>query len=138
MATFNLEDLFTADNEEKGVWVEPIIDGEGIGIELLLTGPDTDENAANAEHYKKQLDELEKNKDPIDKAKKRKDLDAKRVAQFVKGIRAANGSEVLFNGKSLEYSIPLIETFFLKAPLVQQWVLQFVFNTANFMKRKKN
>ena len=136
--TINLEDLFTEEREKEGVWFEPKIKGVGCGIEFLVTGRSTDENIAGGERYDKAVAALEDMKDPIEKSKKQKELFANRIAEFVKGIRPANGSELMYNGKPLEYSVPLIQKLFQQAPLISGQIFSFVTDTTNFMKREKN
>ena len=134
----NIEDFFTEDNEKEGIWFEPKIKGVPCGIEFLVTGRGTDENIANSERYDKTLAELEDIKDPLEKVKKAKKADADRVAEFVKGIRAAVGSEVKYEGKPLEYSVPMIQQLLLKSPLIKNEIIKFAMDTANFIKREKN
>ena len=138
MKTINIEDFFTEDNEVSGVWFEPKIKGTPCGLEFLVTGKNTDENIAATERYEKKLAELEDIKDPVEKAKKAKVADANRVAEFVKGLRVAEGYKVNFEGKTIEYSVPLIQQIFLKSPLIKAEVIKFVMETANFIKREKN
>jgi len=138
MKTIDLEDFFTEEREKEGVWFEPKIKGKPCGIELLVTGRGTDENVVGGERYLKARAESEEIKDPVEKERRQKELFANRVAEFVKGIRAAEGSEVKYNGKPLEYSIPMIQKLFLQAPLITTAVYDFVTDTANFMKREKN
>lgn len=133
----NLNDYFTEENEKKGIWVSPVIDGEKLEIELLVTGANDNRNAANADRYSKKLAELEDVKDLEEKRLKKKDLDAERCADFVSGIRAVGGAEIEIDGKVGEYSKEMIIKFFRNAPLVQNWVLEFAYNTVNFMKGKK-
>lgn len=134
----NIEDFFTEDNEKEGVWFEPKVGGQLCGIQFLVTGTGTDENVVASERFEKQVDELEDEKDPIEKSKKRKVLEANRVAEFVIGIRAAEGEKVLFGGKPLEYSVPLVQQILLKSPLIRSEIIKFATNTANFIKREKN
>lgn len=134
----NLEDFFTDDNEKNGIWFEPKIKGIPCGFEFLVTGTGTDENIANSERFEKALSETEDIKDPIERVKKQKILDANRVAEFVKGIRATEGHEVLSGGKPVEYSVPLIQKILLKSPLIKQELIRFAKDTANFIKREKN
>ena len=136
--TINLEDFFTEDHEKEGVWFEPKVKGIGCGIELLVTGTGTDENIVAAEHYDKESAELENIKDPIERVRKQKALDANRVAEFVKGIRVVEGCDVKFNGGKFEYSVPLIQQLMLKSPLIRNEVIRFVRDTTNFIKREKN
>lgn len=134
----NIEDFFTDDNEKEGIWFEPKIKGVPCGIEFLVTGTGTDENVAGTERYEKEMAETEDIKDPIEKVKKQKEIDANRVAQFVKGIRAAKDSEVQYNGKPLEYSVPLIQKLLFKSPLIKFAIINFAKDTANFIKREKD
>ena len=143
MKTINIEDFFTEDNEVSGMWFEPKIRTklgtlEPCGLEFQLTGKDTDENIAATERYEKRLAELEDIKDPIEKARKSKELDAERVAEFVKGIRVTEGYAVNFGGKQIEYSADVVRKIFLKSPLIRAEVIKFVMETANFIKRENN
>lgn len=136
--TINVEDFFTEEHEAEGVWFEPRINGTPCGIEFLVTGTGTDENVVGAERYEKAIAELEDIKDQLEKVRKQKILDANRVAEFVHGIRAAGGSNVQFNGKPIEYSVPFIQELLLKAPLIKVEIIKFARDTTNFIKREKN
>lgn len=140
--SINIEDFFTEDNEKEGIWFEPKIKGVPCGIEFLVTGTGTDENVANSERYEKELAESEEIKDPIERVRKQKEIDANRVAQFVKGIRVADrekgDNEVKYQGKPLEYSVPLIQKLLLKSPLIKFAIINFAKDTANFIKWEKN
>lgn len=134
----NLEDFFTDDNEKDGIWFEPKIKGIPCGFEFLVTGVGTDENIANSERFEKAMAETEDIKDPIERVKKQKVLDANRVAEFVKGIRATDGHEIYSGGKPVEYSVPLIQRIIFKSPLIKLELIRFAKDTANFIKREKN
>ncbi len=136
--TVNLEDFFTEDNERNGIWFEPKIDGRPCGIEFLVTGAGTDSNLVENERYDKAMAEAEDIKDQIEKVNKKKEIDANRVACLVKGIRAVKGKNVMFEGKPLEYSVPLIQKLMLKSPLIKLEIVKFATKTANFIKREKN
>ena len=134
----DLEDFFTIDNEQAGKWFEPKINGIPCGFEFLVTGKDTDENVIASERYDKALAEVEDIKDSFERTKKKKELDANRVADFVNGIRAAGGKELHFGGKPLEYSKPFIQQLLLKSPLIKEEIVRFAIDTANFIGREKN
>lgn len=134
----NIEDFFTADNEDSGVWFEPRIKGNPCGIEFLVTGANTDKNAAQAERFKKERAKIEELKDPEERAKKLKEIDAKRGADFVIGIRPAKGCKINFDGQELTYSKPTIEKILLGAPLIRIEIINFAYETENFMKGKNN
>lgn len=134
----NIEDFFTVDNEKDGIWFEPKINDIPCGIEFLVTGTGTDENVAASERFEKEMAKLEDLKDPIERTKQRKILDANRVAEVIKGIRPANGKDLQFGGKPLEYSVPLIQQIMLKSPLIKMEIVKFAVKTENFIKREKN
>lgn len=134
----HIEDFFTEEHEKEGIWFEPKIEGVPCGIQFLVTGTGTDENVANGERYDKAVAELEDIKDPVEKVKKRKVLDANRVAEFVKGVKAADDCDADFKGKAIEYSVPFVQELLLKAPLIQIEIIRFAKITENFIKREKN
>jgi len=133
----NIEDFFTEDTEKEGVWFEPVIGGEGCGIEFLVTGAGADSNLIENERYEKAMAEAEKIKDQIEKTKKKKEIDAKRVASIVKGIRNKEGYEGKFGGKPLEYSAPFVYQIMLHSPLIKAEIVKFSIRTTNFIKREK-
>lgn len=134
----NIEDFFTVDNEKEGIWFEPRINNIPCGIEFLVTGKGTDENIARSERFEKKVSELQKIKDPEERIAAIKKADAERVAEFVKGVRAAEGCNTMFGGKPLEYSVPLVQKIMLKSPLIKDEITDFASNTVNFIKREKN
>jgi hypothetical protein len=136
--TVNLEDFFSDDNEKAGIWFEPKIDGEPCGIEFLVTGAGTDDNLVENERYEKAMAEAEDIKDQKERVNRRKEIDADRIAALVKGIRAADGNELMYNGKPIEYSVPVIKQLMLKSPLIKLEIVKFSTKTANFIKREKN
>ena len=133
----NIENFFTEDNEKEGIWFEPKIEGEPCGIEFLVTGAGSDDNLVENERYEKAMAEAEDIKDQKEKVQKKKEIDANRIAALVQGIRAADGAEILFNGKPLEFSRPFIQQLMLKSPLIKVEIVKFAMKTANFIKREK-
>lgn len=133
----NIEDFFTTKNEEEGMWFEPSVEGIPCGIEFLVTGLHAEENVSKMEHYDSLQKDLKKIKDPIERAKEEKRLDAKRVASLIKGLRATEDCEINFNGKPLEFSVPLIEEIFYQSPLIKLAVAEFSISVVNFMNWKK-
>lgn len=134
----NIEDFFTEDNEKAGIWFEPKIDEKPCGIEFLVTGASTDDNLIENERYEKAMAEAEEIKDQKERVNKKKVIDANRIAALVKGIRAADGNELMFGGKPLEYSVPFLQQLMLKSPLIKVEIVKFSLKTANFIKREKN
>lgn len=136
--TLHLEDLFTMDNEKKGVWFEPEIEGYGIGIEFLVKGASTDEALADNEHFEKKYINAREIKDSIERQDELMKVDAARCAKLVAGIRATSDCEVDFEGKPLEYSQEFIEKLFYKSPMIKTAIVKFAAKPSNFIKGKKN
>lgn len=134
----HLEDLFTRVNEEKGIWFEPKINGQGIGIEFLVKGATTDEAMADDEHYEKLYAEAKEIKDLIAQKEKLMKVDAERCARLVAGVRATENCDIDFEGKPIEYSKELIEKLFYNSPLIKKAIVDFSSKTTNFIKRKKD
>ena len=138
LKVINLEDYYSEDNEREGVWASPEDIDVDCPFEFLLTGANDPRNVAYAERYSKKLDELEDIKDLEEKAEKRKDLDAERIADFVQGMRPKTGYKLTVGKEDFVYSKPYIIKFFRKSPLIQNWAFRFVYKTANFIGRKKD
>lgn len=136
--TVHLEDLFTMDNEKKGIWFEPKIEGYGIGIEFLVKGATTDEALADNEHFEKKYINAREIKDSIERQDELMKVDAARCAKLVAGIRATSDCKVDFEGKPLEYSQEFIEKLFYKSPLIKTAIVNFAAKPSNFIKGKKN
>lgn len=136
--TVNVEDFFSEEYESNGEWFQPIVKGKPCGIEFLVTGMGKDENLVSQERYEKEMAKLEELKDPVEKVRKQKQLDAKHIASFVRGIRPAQGCEAMIGGKPIEYSVPFIEDFLFKAPLIKIQIIKFARDTSNFIKGEKN
>ena len=134
----NVEDFYTEENEDNGRWMQPVIKGRPCGIEFLVTGMGKDENLVSQERYEKEMAKLEELKDPVEKVKRQKKLDAKHIASFVHGVRAAEGCEAMIGGKPIEYSVPFIEEFLFNAPLIKVQIAKFARETTNFTGREKN
>lgn len=134
----NIADFFTLENEEKGVWFEPVINGQPCGIEFKVTGAGTDKNVSNAERYEKKISEIkDKYHDPEEMNREIRKANAARVAEFVSGIRSAPGCEIEFDGKSVEYSDEMIQKIMYNSPLIANEILAYAVRAANFMTGKR-
>lgn len=132
----HIEDFFTRDNEEKGKWFEPKIDGVSCGFEFLVTGATTNEAMADDEHFESLYAKADEIKDPVERFEQKMKVDAERCARLVKGIRPAKDCEIDFDGKDIEYTQELIETIFYKSPLIKKAVTNYASKTANFINRE--
>lgn len=134
----DISDFFTTDNEDKGMWFEPVIDGSKTGIEFQVIGANSDKNAVSAERYNKKLAEINAIKDPAEASAKRKELEADRIADLVVGVRSKPGTTVVVNKKPLEYSREVIVLLMRKSPMMAQAIFNFAYKTSNFMKKNNS
>lgn len=137
----DIADFFTTTNEKEGVWYElKARDSEGnpvgTGIEVLLLGYASDENAISAEVYRKEKELSDKEKDPIKKNKMEIDSVCKRIGAVIKDIRAKDGHEMLIHGEPLKYSPEIIRKILYESIDIRTDVFKATFNDANFMTKK--
>ncbi len=135
---FDLADIiFTKDNEEEGVWVEPEIFGIKIGVEFKVIGANSDKLIPVIEEFNKKYGEINAIKDPAEKARKADELYIDTAAKRTVGLRCAEDAEVVIEGKPIEYSDELVRHIFEKSPVCAQYIVLFSRNTENFTNRKK-
>lgn len=133
----SLESFFTKTNEIKGKWFEPKIKNQGVGFEFLVCGAGTDEAMADDEHFDSLYAQAENIKDPVERNAQKQLVDAQRCARLVKGLRPAEGVELDYDNKPIEYTQELIEQIFLQSPLIKKAVVAFATETANFINWEK-
>lgn len=130
----NIENFFTEENERKGVWHEPVIDDIPCGIEFLLTGIHTDEATIELTKIDEKSEKIrESTMDESEKEKLLDDLDAERVAVITKGIRAKDGSQLVKNGKPIEFSKEFAKEFYKNCPAIKMHNVDFVLKSSSFM-----
>lgn len=137
---FDIENLFTEKNEREGVWFEPVFEDVHCGVEFLLIGINSEEASTAMIHFDELADEIRDSKDEDSvKEQKLRDLEAERVASFVKGIRATDGSELQLAGETVTDSNvkKVAKELFINSPDVKLACVDFVLKSSNFMKIKK-
>lgn len=134
--TIDIENYFTEKNEREGVWHEPVIDDVETGLLFLLIGIHSEEAEKKMNEFDKKSDKV-RNSELSDKEKEEKltELDAERVAAFVKDIKTKDGAELTRNGKPIEFSAGLMKELFLNNPDLKMEIVDFVLKSANFIKR---
>lgn len=137
---FDIENLFTEKNEREGVWFEPVFEDVHCGVEFLLIGVNSEEASTAMIRFDELADKIRgsKNEDSV-KEQKLRELDAERVASFVKGIRATDGSELQLAGETVTDSNvkKVAKELFINSPDVKLACVDFVLKSSNFMKIKK-
>ena len=137
---FDIENLFTEKNEREGVWFEPVFEDVHCGVEFLLIGINSEEASTAMIHFDELADEIRDSKDEDSvKEQKLRNLEAERVASFVKGIRATDGSELQLAGETVTDSNvkKVAKELFINSPDVKLACVDFVLKSSNFMKIKK-
>ena len=137
--TFDLADLiFTKDNENEGVWVEPELFGVKIGVEFKVIGANCDKLITVIEEFNKKYAEVSAIKDTTERAKALDELYVDTAAKRTIGLRCAPDAEVTIEGNPVEYSDAVVRHIFEKSPVCAQFIVLFSRNTENFTNRKKN
>lgn len=137
---FDIENLFTEKNEREGVWFEPVFEDVHCGVEFLLIGINSEEASTAMIRFDELADKIRDSKDEDSvKEQKLRELDAERVASFVKGIRATDGSELQLAGEAVTDSTvkKVAKELFINSPDVKLACVDFVLKSSNFMKIKK-
>ncbi len=132
----NLGKFATRENSEKGVWVEPVLFGEKLGVEFCVIGADSDEARRFTREQAKEIASLKKEeRDEIDWVERSKNGTAARIKSMrVVGNEAAPvelGSEVIEN-TSIGY-----KKIFTEIPEVQDFIWSFSEARVNFLSQPK-
>lgn len=137
MEIIKIENFFTRDNEEKGVWFEAVVNGQKTGIEGLVLGANSSTAIIATNQWNKEIEEQKLIEDDIEKNAQYEMSCAKRVAAIVSKLRGKDGKELSFKGKtSLDKSD--IEEIMLNSPAMAASFLNFSNRNANFLEGKKN
>lgn len=135
MKTVKIENFFTDVNEREGVWYEPFGEKKW-NLQLLLIGIHSEEAEKLMNEYDEKSDKIRDDAKLSDeeKDKKLEELDAERVASLCKGIKSVDGSEVTYNGKSVESVFEVAKELFLNSTPLKMDCVDFIVNSANFVK----
>lgn len=137
METIKIENFFTRDNEENGVWFEAVVNGQPTGIEGLVLGANSSTAIIATNQWNKEVEEQKLIEDDVEKNNAYEVSCAKRVAAIVSKLRGKGGKELSFNGKTtLDKSD--IELIMLNSPAMAASFLSFSNRNANFLEGKKN
>ena len=158
--TIKIENFFTRDNEENGVWFEAVVNGQKTGIEGLVLGSNSSSAiiATKGEGiirnifpnhltiYTGKLMEMGGKiklldpkliEDEVERNNAYEISCAKRVAAIVSKLRGKDGKDLSFRGKtSLDKTD--IEMIMLNSPALAASFLNFSNRNANFLEGKKN
>lgn len=125
----DLKKFFTKQNEESGKWFDIEIAGEVFKVKLY--GPNsTTATLANASFYKER-DEILKEKDSEERAKKLEKAIIKKLAKVVGDIKDSDGNEVMFGDKpfSAENAVELLD----EAPIVADEIYRLSQEAESFL-----
>lgn len=128
--------FFSKDNEEKGVWYEPTVDGRKVGFELRIYGANSNKADVLNDVWAKTKTELASITDVAVRLKKTDEAFATRVAGYVSDIRGKNGAKLTISGKEIDKAD--IEQIMANSPALEEEVLRFAARNENFLEIKKN
>lgn len=132
-----IENFFTRENEENGVWYEAVINGQPTGIEGLVLGANSTTAIVATNQWTKEIEEQKLIEDEAEKKVQYELSCAKRAAAVVQKLRGKNGKQLCFGEKtSLDKSD--IEKIMLNSPALATCFLNFSGRNSNFLEGKKN
>lgn len=135
--TIKIENFFTRDNEENGVWFEAVVNGQKTGIEGLVLGSNSSSAIIATNQWNKEIEEQKLIEDEVERNNAYEISCAKRVAAIVSKLRGKDGKDLSFRGKtSLDKTD--IEMIMLNSPALAASFLNFSNRNANFLEGKKN
>lgn len=132
-----IENFFTRENEENGVWYEAVINGQPTGIEGLVLGANSTTAIVAQNQFNKEVEEQKLIEDFEEKTVQYELSCAKRAAAVVQKLRAKGGKQLSFGDKtSLDKSD--IEKIMLNSPALAACFISFSGRNSNFLEGKKN
>ncbi len=130
--TIDIADFFTIENEEQGIWYEPL----DCGIEFKLLGASSDAAVTAGEQYDKDLTAAEKEQDVVKRARLNKDALVKRLAATIVDVRGKDGVQPEIKGKPLVYSKENILAILNGSAVIRDALLKGLATKSNFMMKK--
>lgn len=135
---FNKKEVYSYENELKGVWAEPTLpDGESFGLQFLVLGFNAPETIVAGDKWQKELDRADGIEDPVESARIRLNATIDFVVAKTIDIRASDGTELLDeDGKKItKEDIPEI---IRNAPVIRNWLNNFSMKTESFLAKREN
>ncbi len=127
--------FYTKENSEKGVWMEPNINGK-IGIEFLVIGSESNEAAEILADYDKAISKIEEIKDVEEKNEQTRIALATATSKLVKDIRGAEGVAPMVGDKPLSYSASTAYAIMYNSYSIANEILRFSRKATGFMEKK--
>lgn len=128
---FNLETLFSRDNEENGVWHQLVVNYRKIDVEFQLVGPNSDIAYQAALEFEKARELIKDEADSKEKNGKMVRLLSKRFAKHIRGIRCPSGRKLIIGGH--EATLDDMEDFLYNSPAVLDDIMRFVGDQDHFL-----
>lgn len=134
----DVSSFFTKSNQENGVFHEPSIEGQGLGIRFKVIGSESDEGASIFSEYDKDVDRIEAIEDSKKKNEASRDSMARIASKLTKDISPVEGVEAIINGKPLTYDKDILYEIFYNSPTIANDIIRFSRRDTNFMEKKSN
>ena len=129
-----LDRFATQKNANEGVWVEPILFGEKIGVEFLVIGKDSDEVQKYTKAMAKEIAALPKDeRAEVDWKERSKQGTGLRI----KGMRAVGGGDGTLGGEKIEATQAGYVKLFNEIPELQDFIYNYTEDRANFLSKEK-
>lgn len=129
-----LDRFATQKNANEGVWVEPVLFGEKIGVEFLVIGKDSDEVRKFTKEQAKEVTSLPRDEreriDWLERARKGTGI-------RIKDMRAVDGGDVTLGDEKIEATQAGYMKLFNEIPELQEFIYNYTEDRANFLSKEK-
>lgn len=131
----DISSYFTTSREREGVWFEPKIEDNSIGIKFKIVGPASDEYIKAYSDYRTAHEMVVNTEDDALAI----ELERKAICNFLNGVikdfKPSAGITLLVNGKKLEYSKSIMEKILYESAEIRSVLFDAVVDSETFRKR---
>ncbi len=132
----NLDRFATTKNANEGVWVEPVLFGEKLGVEFCVIGSDSDEAKRYTREQAKDIASLKKEeRENIDWSERSKIGTASRIKNM--RVVGSDAAPVELGGEVIENTSSGYKKLFTEIPELQDFIWSFSEARSNFLSQQK-
>lgn len=136
--TVDISAFFNRKNEEEGVWFEPEILGEPLGLRFKVIGSNSNAAAKATADYRREMDKVSAIKDEGEKNERTMEAIAKYTSALTRDIKPAEGVKAVNGGAEFSYTEEGCYQVMLNSSVIARAVLDFAYSDRNFMNKSRS
>jgi ribosomal protein L14E/L6E/L27E len=133
---FDLEDCFTLDAEQEGVFFRPVIQSGYVPFQIKTIGRNSDRMLVITDKLKKRLAEISGDAPSEARAIKERDAYVASAVERTTGIKFDEGVKIKLGGKDFEYTEQMLKMIYTKSPDIMNQVILHSASTEDFYRKK--